>query len=70
MLKPLLEKTVDDFANTEDLGKAIEILLKGLSEKLNDGKPVELNHKSYILIGHDTRVSSPHLAGLMEYRKK
>lgn len=64
MMKTELEKPVEEFANIEDLGEACKMLENFLVEKLNGGKPVDWNNtKGHVLIGCDTRTSSPVLIG-------
>jgi 2,3-bisphosphoglycerate-independent phosphoglycerate mutase len=66
MIKPTLEKFVDDFANTENLEDAVQKLKDGLSQTLNTGNKNDSDNEAFVLIGYDTRQSSPHLASLIE----
>jgi phosphoacetylglucosamine mutase len=67
MMKTQFEKYVEEFANIEDLQEACRFLEDALVNKLNEGKPIDWNEKGYVLVGCDTRMSSPLLIGnLME----
>jgi len=64
MMKTELEKYADALANTDDLEEAIRTLEKGFTE-LSAGKNIDWNDKGYVLIGNDTRESSPELVALL-----
>jgi len=67
MMKTEFEKYVEDFANIEDLTEACKMLEDFFVNKLNNGQAIDWNTEGHILIGCDTRTSSPLLIGtLME----
>ena len=67
MMKTEFEKCVEDFANIEDLNEACKMLEDFFVNQLNNGQPVDWSQDGFILIGCDTRTSSPLLIGaLME----
>jgi len=68
-MKTEFEKYADALANTDDLEEAIRNLEKGFIE-INKGEPIDWSQKGYILIGNDTRESSPLLVGLLKYLPK
>jgi len=66
MMKTEFEKYVEDFANIEDLGEACKMLEDFFVNKLNNGQPIDWNNtEGNILIGCDTRTSSPLLIGTL-----
>lgn len=65
MMKTELEKYADALANTDDLEEAIRTLEKGFVE-LNGGKAIDWSETGYILVGNDTRESSPELVALLK----
>ncbi len=65
MMKTEFEKYVEDFANIEDLGEACKMLEDFFVNQLNNGQPVDWNQEGHILIGCDTRTSSPLLIGAL-----
>ncbi len=66
MMKTELEKYVDEFANTDNLEEAIANLEKGLIDGLNGGTPIDWSQPGYILVGNDTRESSPILVEILK----
>jgi len=64
-MKTEFEKYVEEFANIEDLQQACKFLEDFFVNNLNGGKPVDWSQEGYVLIGCDTRTSSPLLIGTL-----
>ena len=64
MMKTEFEKCVEEFANVQDLQEACRNLEKALVE-INGGKQIDWNQPGYVLVGCDTRTSSPLLIGTL-----
>ena len=65
MMKTEFEKYVEEFANIEDLGEACKMLEEFLVNKMNGGQPIDWSAPGYVLVGCDTRTSSPILIGAL-----
>jgi phosphoacetylglucosamine mutase len=67
MMDPSLEKYVDSFANTDNLEEAIANLEKGFVDELNKGQPIDWSQPGFVIIGNDTRESSPLLLDILRF---
>lgn len=66
MMKTEFEKCVEEFANTEDIIDACDVLEDFFVNKMNNGQPIDWKAHGFVFIGCDTRTSSPLLlAALM-----
>jgi phosphomannomutase len=61
-MKTQFEPLIEEFTNTESLEKAVEKLKEGLA---SDGKDIDWTEPAYVLVGCDTRASSPNLQGIL-----
>lgn len=53
-------------ANTDDLTTAVKNLEEAFVKDLNNGQPLDWSQTGYVLLGNDTRESSPELLNLVK----